>query len=104
MPGAFCFFIPLEFTYFILVRNLVQEKPMKYILFFVNLFCNLHISKYNFQVVPLTAAVIVTTPQKLAFIDVAKGVRMFSKLKVCFCCDTNPFHFKTFYYVKVLHL
>lgn len=36
----------------------------------------------HFQVVPLTAAVIVTTPQKLAFIDVAKGVRMFSKLKV----------------------
>ncbi|XVF20640.1 hypothetical protein REPUB_Repub12eG0018600 [Reevesia pubescens] len=34
------------------------------------------------QVVPLTAAVIVTTPQKLAFINVAKGVRMFSKLKV----------------------
>ncbi|KAM7509480.1 hypothetical protein LguiA_019933 [Lonicera macranthoides] len=34
------------------------------------------------QVVPLTAAVIVTTPQKLALIDVAKGVRMFSKLKV----------------------
>lgn len=30
----------------------------------------------------MTAAVIVTTPQKLAFIDVAKGVRMFSKLKV----------------------
>ncbi|KAH1234227.1 Fe-S cluster assembly factor HCF101, chloroplastic [Glycine soja] len=28
------------------------------------------------QVVPLTAAVIVTTPQKLSFIDVAKGVRM----------------------------
>jgi Mrp family chromosome partitioning ATPase len=35
----------------------------------------------------LTAAVIVTTPQKLAFIDVAKGVRMFSKLKVCPQCD-----------------
>jgi Mrp family chromosome partitioning ATPase len=35
------------------------------------------------QVAPLTAAVIVTTPQKLASIDVAKGVRMFSKLKVC---------------------
>eukprot|EP00850_Spirogloea_muscicola_P017888 SM000158S02020 [mRNA] locus=s158:161353:162770:+ [translate_table: standard] len=34
------------------------------------------------QAVPLTAAVIVTTPQKLAFIDVAKGVRMFSKLKI----------------------
>ncbi|KAF8393323.1 hypothetical protein HHK36_021564 [Tetracentron sinense] len=37
------------------------------------------------QVVPLTAAVIVTTPQKLAFIDVAKGVRMFSKLKLRTC-------------------
>ncbi|XWS71997.1 hypothetical protein CRYUN_Cryun02cG0002800 [Craigia yunnanensis] len=34
------------------------------------------------MVVPLTAAVIVTTPQKLAFIDIAEGVRMFSKLKV----------------------
>jgi Mrp family chromosome partitioning ATPase len=34
------------------------------------------------QVVPITAAVIVTTPQKLAFIDVAKGIRMFSKLRV----------------------
>ncbi|KAL9261686.1 Fe-S cluster assembly factor HCF101, chloroplastic-like protein [Drosera capensis] len=34
------------------------------------------------QVIPITAAVIVTTPQKLSFIDVAKGVRMFSKLKV----------------------
>ncbi|CAM6025626.1 unnamed protein product [Sphagnum balticum] len=34
------------------------------------------------QVVPITAAVIVTTPQKLAFIDVAKGVQMFSRLKV----------------------
>ncbi len=31
---------------------------------------------------PITAAVIVTTPQKLAFIDVAKGVQMFSRLKV----------------------
>ncbi len=38
----------------------------------------------KYQVVPLTAAVIVTTPQKLALIDVAKGVRMFSKLKVQF--------------------
>lgn len=34
------------------------------------------------QVVPLTAAIIFTIPQKLAFIDVAKGVRIFSKLKV----------------------
>ena len=34
------------------------------------------------QVVPITAAVVVTTPQKLAFIDVDKGVRMFAKLEV----------------------
>lgn len=34
------------------------------------------------QAVPITAAVIVTTPQKLSFIDVVKGVRMFAKLKV----------------------
>ncbi|XP_059433018.1 fe-S cluster assembly factor HCF101, chloroplastic isoform X2 [Corylus avellana] len=46
------------------------------------------------QVVPLTAAVIVTTPQKLAFIDVAKGVRMFSKLKVpCVAVVENMSHF-----------
>ncbi|KAJ9168395.1 hypothetical protein P3X46_019924 [Hevea brasiliensis] len=41
------------------------------------------------QVVPLTAAVIVTTPQKLAFIDVAKGVRMFSKLKLSASGDSG---------------
>ncbi|XP_008337454.3 fe-S cluster assembly factor HCF101, chloroplastic isoform X2 [Malus domestica] len=47
------------------------------------------------QVVPLTAAVIVTTPQKLAFIDVAKGVRMFSKLKVpCVAVVENMSHFE----------
>ncbi|KAH7436873.1 hypothetical protein KP509_05G039700 [Ceratopteris richardii] len=47
------------------------------------------------QVVPLTAAVIVTTPQKLAFIDVAKGVRMFSKLKVpCIAVVENMCHFE----------
>ena len=34
------------------------------------------------QSVPFTAAVIVTTPQKLSFIDVAKGVRMFARLQV----------------------
>lgn len=34
------------------------------------------------QSVPFTAAVIVTTPQKLSFIDVAKGVRMFARLLV----------------------
>ncbi|KAJ0576379.1 putative iron-sulfur protein NUBPL [Helianthus annuus] len=46
------------------------------------------------QVVPLTAAVIVTTPQKLAFIDVAKGVRMFSKLRVpCVAVVENMCHF-----------
>lgn len=46
------------------------------------------------QIVPLTAAVIVTTPQKLSFIDVAKGVRMFSKLKVpCIAVVENMCHF-----------
>eukprot|EP00897_Mesotaenium_endlicherianum_P002466 jgi/Mesen1/2247/ME000153S01474 len=46
------------------------------------------------QVVPVTAAVIVTTPQKLAFIDVAKGVRMFSKLKVpCVAVVENMCYF-----------
>lgn len=34
------------------------------------------------QSVSFSAAVIVTTPQKLAFIDVAKGIRMFAKLEV----------------------
>ena len=34
------------------------------------------------QDVPLSCAVIVTTPQKLAFVDVAKGIRMFSRLRV----------------------
>ena len=34
------------------------------------------------QSVAFSAAVIVTTPQKLAFIDVAKGIRMFARLAV----------------------
>lgn len=34
------------------------------------------------QTVGFSAAVIVTTPQKLAFIDVAKGIRMFARLQV----------------------
>ncbi|KAF6172912.1 hypothetical protein GIB67_035466 [Kingdonia uniflora] len=46
------------------------------------------------QVAPLSAAVIVTTPQKLSFIDVAKGVRMFSKLKVpCIAVVENMCYF-----------
>jgi Mrp family chromosome partitioning ATPase len=34
------------------------------------------------QSVPFSAAVIVTTPQNLAFIDVAKGIRMFARMAV----------------------
>jgi Mrp family chromosome partitioning ATPase len=34
------------------------------------------------QSVPITAAIIVTTPHKLAYADVAKGIRMFARLEV----------------------
>lgn len=37
------------------------------------------------QSVAFSAAVVVTTPQKLAFIDVAKGIRMFARLAVSSC-------------------
>lgn len=85
-------FMSLESTYdnflvfvleliFYTKSNLTKSQKHKQTL---NLgFLHLRFIRLHFQVVPLTAAVIVTTPQKLAFIDVAKGVRMFSKLKVC---------------------
>ncbi|HMP73640.1 MAG TPA: P-loop NTPase [Kiritimatiellia bacterium] len=34
------------------------------------------------QLIPITAAIIVTTPQQLSFVDVVKGIQMFDKLKV----------------------
>jgi len=66
----------------VLVAGILHQIILLQVLFVAAVF-NLNVMILTFQVVPLTAAVIVTTPQKLAFIDVAKGVRMFSKLKVC---------------------
>ena len=34
------------------------------------------------QLIPMTGAVVVTTPQKLSFVDVIKGIQMFDKLKI----------------------
>jgi len=47
------------------------------------------------QSMSITAAVIVTTPQKMAFIDVAKGIRMFAKLCVpCVAVCENMSYFR----------
>ena len=39
------------------------------------------------QLIPMTAAIIVTTPQELSFVDVVKGIQMFDKMKIpTDCC------------------
>ena len=48
------------------------------------------------QCVQFSAAVIVTTPQKRAFVDVAKGIRMFARMAVpCVAVAENMSFFDT---------
>ena len=47
------------------------------------------------QSAAFSAAVIVTTPQKLSFIDVAKGIRMFARLEVSDFKAVLPTYSKT---------
>ena len=50
----------------------------------------------SLQSVQFSAAVIVTTPQKLAFVDVAKGIRMFARMAVpCVAVAENMSFFDT---------